>query len=66
MTAIAMTHPIKLVRRAKTEPLQARAERLWPDDPYLQAEWMRKVHMVRATKRGWLAERPVFRKPDAA
>lgn len=65
-----MTRPADHLRivahQHHADPLVMRADRLWPDDPYLQAEWMRKVHMVRATKRGWLAERPVFRKPDAA
>lgn len=39
-----------------TLSLQERAERLWPDSPALQAEWLRAVAVVRATKRGWRAD----------
>lgn len=39
-----------------TSALQARAARNYPDDPYLQAEWMRAVGVVRSTKNGWVAD----------
>jgi hypothetical protein len=39
--------------------LQARAARLWPHSPRNQAEWLRAVHTVRATARGWVADLPV-------
>lgn len=42
------------------DDLQQRAEKLWPDtEPHWQhnrAEWIRKVQLARATKRGWLAD----------
>lgn len=36
--------------------LQAAAAKLWPDNEYLQREWIRAVMVVRSTKRGWVAE----------
>lgn len=47
--------------RAQREHLAQSAARLWPDAPELQLAWMRAVAVVRATKRGWLLERPVRR-----
>lgn len=41
-----------------TETLPARAARLYPDSPYLQAEWLRAVRLVRSTSRGWLLDPP--------
>jgi len=42
------------------DDLQQRAIRLWPEDlPMWQenrAAWIRAVQMVRATKRGWVAD----------
>lgn len=38
------------------EDLHARAAKNYPDDPYLQAEWVRAVGVVRSTKGGWLIE----------
>jgi len=35
---------------------EARAARLWPNNEYLQREWLRAVQLVRATNRGWVAE----------
>ena len=39
-----------------------RAERLYPENPYLQAEWRRAVSVVRATSRGWLLDQPQGRR----
>lgn len=39
-------------------PLLRRAELLYPASPYLQAEWMRAIAVVRATRGGWLLDRP--------
>lgn len=49
--------PRQAFRRSPAETLAERAARLWPDDLPLQAEWMRAVRLVRATRRGWLLER---------
>lgn len=48
MTVIVVPNP--------KEPLQARAARLWPDNPALQQRWLRAVAMARATRRGWLGD----------
>lgn len=44
---------------AATTPLPALAERLWPEAPALQAEWLRAIAVVRATTRGWLLDKPI-------
>lgn len=38
------------------EDLKARAAKLYPNSPYLQAEWIRAVGVVRA-QRGWVLDR---------
>lgn len=48
-----------------TIPLQQRAERLWPDSPRNQAEWLRAVDVVRSTRRGWELDKPVTLLPEA-
>ncbi len=40
----------------RVDPLLARARRNYPDDEYLQREWMRAVALVRKTKRGWVLD----------
>jgi hypothetical protein len=40
--------------------LQARARSLYPDDAYLQQQWLRGVRLVRTTARGWLLEPPAL------
>lgn len=45
-----------LPTRPVADPLLARAQRLWPDNDYLQREWLRAVRVVRNTRRGWLAD----------
>lgn len=45
--------------------LVAMARRLWPDDRWLQAEWLRAVRRVRRTAEGWILERRLARE-DAA
>jgi hypothetical protein len=37
-------------------PLLARAEKLWPESPRNQVEWLRAIRVVRASSRGWLLE----------
>lgn len=39
-------------------PLRRRAELLYPASHYLQTEWMRAIAVVRATRRGWLLDKP--------
>lgn len=39
-----------------------RAERLYPESPYLQAEWLRAIRVVRTTSRGWLLDQPQGRR----
>lgn len=39
--------------------LETRAEKLWPDNPRNQTEWIRAVGVVRSTKRGWDLDKPV-------
>lgn len=46
---------------AKPNPLQAKAEKLWPDSPRNQAEWLRAVQVVRMSRAGWLLDRRVRR-----
>lgn len=59
--------PVRVMRPAAVPPqLAARSARLWPDSPYLQAEWLRAVKTVRATTRGWLLERPVRKEAGRA
>ena len=41
--------------------LAERAARNYPDDPYLQREWMRAIGVVRRTTRGWLLDRRAAR-----
>lgn len=41
--------------------LDERAARLWPDSAWHRREWARAVQVVRATKRGWLADSQVGR-----
>jgi hypothetical protein len=41
-----------------TENIVVRAMRLWPNDYYLQCEWLRAVKLVRETKIGWLLDHP--------
>lgn len=50
-------------RRAE---LIAAARRLWPDDRWLQAAWLRAVRRVRQTQQGWILERRVARQQEAA
>lgn len=50
--------------RPVADPLLARAQRLWPDNDYLQREWLRAVRVVRNTRRGWLAD--AMPKPEAS
>lgn len=38
--------------------LQRVAERLYPRNRALQAEWLRAVTVVRSTKRGWVLDMP--------
>jgi hypothetical protein len=42
-------------------PLGTRAQRLYPNDDYLQTEWMRAVGVVRRTTNGWVCDNQVPR-----
>jgi hypothetical protein len=44
------------------DALEARARTLYPDDRYLQQQWLRAVRLVRTTARGWLLEAPPLRR----
>lgn len=46
------------LKRRPAADLAAHAARLYPDSPFLQAEWMRAVQTVRTTTRGWLLDNP--------
>lgn len=52
---------------ATTEPprmaggLEHRATLLWPQSPYLQAEWLRAVGVLRQGRRGWVMDQPLKR-----
>ncbi len=48
------------------DALAARAARNYPDDPYLQREWIRAVGVVRRSARGWLLDNPARRVGGAA
>lgn len=41
---------------AADSALQARAAKNYPDNPYLQTEYIRAVGVVRATKGGWVMD----------
>ena len=43
------------------QDLQARAERLWPNQTSLQERWLHAIARVRATSRGWLLDKPIAR-----
>ena len=43
------------------DPLLARAQRNYPDNDYLQREWLRAVRLVRRTTRGWRLDNPAGR-----
>lgn len=62
MTAAAATLALVPTLHEIRHPLRRRAERLYPDSLYLQAEWMRAIAVVRATRRGWLLDRPTPRR----
>lgn len=47
---------VTLIKQPATEDLQARAAKNYPDNPYLQAEYIRAVGVVRATKGGWVMD----------
>ncbi len=50
---------VKLISLPPRQPdagLQERAARNYPDNPYLQAEYIRAVGVVRATRNGWVAD----------
>lgn len=47
-----MKPPIRLMRRAV---------KLWPKNKPLQREWLRAIHVVRQTSRGWRLDNPVQR-----
>lgn len=40
------------------EDLADLAAALYPDDAYLQTQWLRGVRLVRLTARGWLLDPP--------
>ncbi len=42
--------------RSSALALQARAYLLYPNNPYLQDEWIRAVGVVRSTKGGWVMD----------
>ena len=48
----------RMALRQTPDALQPVAERLFPDNAYLQAEWTRAVGVVRSTTRGWNMDDP--------
>lgn len=48
-------------RGGQADLLTTHAERLYPQCPYLQREWLRAVRVVRGTRRGWVLDRTVQR-----
>ncbi len=59
LSAIAGRIPVvgkNLMIKPAGEDLQARAERNYPDNPRLQAEWIRAVGVVRETTGGWVMD----------
>ncbi len=40
------------------DELERQARVLYPDDPYLQQQWLRAVRLVRATAHGWCLDPP--------
>jgi len=42
-------------------PLGIRAQRLWPNNDYLQTEWIRAIGVVRRTTNGWRLDDPMRR-----
>lgn len=59
----ARTACAALLRAAPAEPddaLEAHAAALYPNDAYLQRQWLRGVRLVRTTARGWLLDPPTL------
>lgn len=50
-------HPV-LQHAAPQQSMTARAARLYPENQYLQREWLRAIGVVRCTRRGWLLDHP--------
>jgi hypothetical protein len=46
------------------DTLARHAATLYPDDVYLQQQWVRGVRLVRTTARGWLLDPPHWRAPS--
>ena len=60
----AALHDIKRwapVPGRQVDPLLARAQLNYPDEDYLQREWLRAVGVVRRTTRGWRLDNPIKR-----
>jgi hypothetical protein len=53
----------RMALRQTHDALKPTAERLYPDNAYLQQEWIRAVGVVRSTKGGWKCDVPVPRIP---
>jgi hypothetical protein len=47
---------------ADDHALEQMARELYPDNTYLQQQWLRAVRLVRTTVRGWLIDVPVLPK----
>lgn len=52
----AVGDPGGLVADADRQALADRAARNYPDSPYLQAEYIRAVGVVRGTRNGWVMD----------
>lgn len=53
----------RMALRAAPAAMEAKAAELYPDNHYLQQEWIRAVGVVRSTKGGWKCDVPVPRIP---
>ena len=42
------------------DELERHARELYPNDEYIQRQWLRGVRLVRTTARGWLLDPPAL------
>ena len=54
--SVALPAASQAVTVVDNSPLGQRAARLYPDNAYLQAEWIRAVTTVRSTNGGWVLD----------
>lgn len=62
MSRCSECHDIELCAERRACQFRETAARLYPDNEYLQTEWLRALQIVRQTSRGWLLDQPMERR----